>query len=712
MRSGTIAGLLGCFSVQFLSVLPNLPWLPLILVTVPLLLGRWPLRVAAAGMLGFLWAGLAAHNLLESRPPPQWMKQDIVVEGRVQGLPVTRSRSLRFDLKPRSVRIDGVDGHPARGLWRLTWYGAESPPTAGESLRLKVRLRPITGIPGPGMFDYPGYLFRQRVSALGQVLSIASPSAGLADVPAAWVDRLRARTAESITASISGPAAGMVTALAVGFRGHLTRDQREILQRTGTAHLLAISGLHVGLVAGLALLAVRRLWRCSATACTLLAAPRAGALAALTAGLGYAVLAGLTLPTQRAAIMLSVAMAALVLARAVAASRLLALALLGILVIDPLAPGTAGFWLSFVAVAAILYLASTRLWPAPALYSWLRVQWLLFIAMLPVTLAVFGYLSLVAVPANLVAIPWVAVTAVPAILLGVVADLAVPGAGWLPWLLAERSLDALMYFLTWLDASAPRFWVAPLSVPLLLALCVAAVLALVPKGVPGRWLGLLLLLLVVTRPVVRDGMRIWQLDAGTANPVVIRQQDNVVVLDTGTLVGAGARVLLNHLRRLGVEEVDLLVLSRPRGDRVGGTRALRRALRVRRVEVTDPLRVPVDGARPCGGSAYWWRDGYSLRTRFIAGPPSRCIVELYRHGRRLATVDPDNGRPGAGALQFLDRVTERTAGLPASVVALDAAMPVGRNGNGWKEWRFVAGKPVLIAAPRPGPRRFWHQLLP
>ncbi|MDX1512626.1 MAG: ComEC/Rec2 family competence protein, partial [Gammaproteobacteria bacterium] len=360
MRSGTIAFLLGILCVQCAAVLPDAlyaQFLPITLLAAAIFRRG---RLAALFFAGFLWSLFRAHLAVAEILPPHLAGADLIVQGTVVGVPEQRGPRTRF-----LFRIE--HGQPARGNgvargsapWpvfsgpvRLSWYDAPEL-GSGERWRLTVRLRPPRGFANPGGFDYERWLFVNGVRGTGYVRD-ASASRRIERDGSWGIDGVRQQIAERIAQRLGDhPSAGIVTALAVGVRHGVSPQQWSVLRDTGTAHLMAISGLHVGLVAGFAFLAGGWLWSRVASACLIVPAPRAAAVAALLAGAGYAAMAGFSLPTQRALILLGVVVWCQMRGRRTPFSAALCLALGAVLAMDPFAVLGPSLWLSFGAVAVL-----------------------------------------------------------------------------------------------------------------------------------------------------------------------------------------------------------------------------------------------------------------------------------------------------------------------------------------------------------------------
>ncbi len=712
MRSGTIAFALGVLALYGLGTLPG-PWagallLPAALAAAAAAGGRRP-WAAAAGLFaaGFAWALLNAHSTLAGRLPAALDGRDFLVTGRIASIPSAAPRRVRFEFE-----VEEGLGRGGGQRLRLAWYrgrGGEAPPVlaTGERWRLAVRLRRPRGLRNPGGFDYETWLFRHGHAALGYVRAPDPRIERLAPAGRLDAGRVRFELLRRMRGIPDlGPSGALVEALTVGVRDRIGERAHEVLRRTGTAHLLAISGLHVGLAAGAGFAAVRFAagWLAPRAA----APVRAGALAGMAVAAGYAALAGFSLPTRRALVMTCVLLGALCVRRRLPASGAFCLALAAVLLLEPTAVLAPGFWLSFAAVAVLLYAMGARSRPGAGFAHWSRwgaPQMAVTVGLAPLVLHWFHEQPLAGPAANAIAIPWVGVAVLPALLVGA-ACLLLPGgfaerAGELLVTAGARGLDALVAVLERFAAHGPRYElpVDP-SLAALTAAMIGAALLLAPPGLPGRWTGALWFapLLWWAPPLPAPGeARVAFLDVGHGLAVVVETRRRVLVYDTGA--GLAPDAVAGYLRWRGRGRIDTFVASHADADHAGGYEALARSFPPRKTLANEGIA----GALPCLAGDAWEWDGVGFE---VLHPPSArwrgndgsCVLRVAAAGGRSVLLAGDveargerrlaagqgGGGPAADVLS-VPHHGSRTSSSPAFLDAVGARHAVFsvRYGNAW-----------------------------
>jgi len=629
MRTGMMALAVGLLVPVFLPVLPPVGMM-MLLPLVGLMLLPFRSYPLAFLLFGFTWACVSALWALNDRLPAALDGETRWVEGRVVGLPQTSEGVVRFELADARSRHEKLPS-----LMRLAWH-AGPPLNSGERWRLAVKLKRPSGLLNPDAFDYEAWLLAQRIGATGTI----KDGQRLAEASWAWRDSIRQRLLEVDTQGRGGALAALV----LGDGSGLSREDWQILQDTGTVHLLVISGQHIGMLAAVVYLLIAGLarygwwplrWPWLPWACGL----------AFAAALGYGLLAGFDVPVQRACVMVGLVLLWRLRFRHLGAWWPLLLAFNALLLFDPLASLRPGFWLSFAAVGILIFTFGGRLGAWNWWQTWTRAQWLIALGLCPLLLALNLPISLSGPLANLLAVPWVSLLVLPPALLGTLL-LPVPyvGAGLL-WL-AGGLIDWLFRGLSVIAGIWPA-WISP-SLPWwsLLIGSLGAVLLLLPRGVPLRPLGwpLLLILLAPPRERVAEGLAdIWQLDVGQGLAILIRTRHHTLLYDTGPRFGdfdLGQRVVLPALHKLGGERIDLMLLSHADADHAGGALAVSRGLKVTRVISGDPPGLPaILRAEACESGRQWQWDGVRFQLwQWSAAHDSNqrsCVLQIEANGERL-----------------------------------------------------------------------------
>lgn len=585
MRSAILGFAGGAACLQTCAALPDaatMAGLSSVALLVCCLRGRW--RGPVAGVLaGFCWAGLLATVALSHELARADEGRDLTLTGTIASLPYRFEQGVRFNFA-----VEGSGTVPPRVA--LAWYGpgAVGDVQPGERWQLTVRLQRPHGNANPHGFDYEVWLLEQGIRATGYVRA-AGPGDGRI-APFVWsvpniVEHCRATLRARIERALAGKEyAGVIVALVVGDQRAIDQPDWKVFNRTGVGHLISISGLHITMVAGLFAALVSQLWRRSfftrAQLPLLLPAQKAAALAGVVAALAYVLLAGFGVPAQRTLYMLCVVAAALWFGRITSVSHVLCTALGVVILLDPWAVLAPGFWLSFGAVAMILYAGTGRVGPsAPGLWASLRLaahtQYVVTVGLVPLTMLLFSQFSLASPIANALAIPLISLVVTPLSLLG----------SMLPAPLATLVLSAahgvvafLAGVLAWMSASPLAVWSAPVPQPWVFCFAVAGtVWMLAPRGWPRRWLGAVawfpLLAGQATHP--QEGqVAVTAFDVGQGMALLIETSGHRLLYDTGPFYAPGSnggnRVILPYLKARGIDRLDGVVVSHSDVDHAGG----------------------------------------------------------------------------------------------------------------------------------------------
>jgi competence protein ComEC len=608
---------------------PPLPWLVALLSALLLLRS---LRCAAPLLFGAMLAWHAVERM-DVRPPLADGER-VIVEARIESVPALDQSGWQFDA---AVVFPRQPGWPAQ-RWRVRAPAGIEAPAPGEIWQYALRFDP------PATQQQRRLLLRDRLHAHARLLvgplnrRIASSAGGL--------DGLRARLARRIADQVADPsAAALLAALAVGVTGEVTTRQWQVFNATGITHLVAISGMHVTFFAMLSMAVARRLWRCLPAGRWL---PRREAFAAavgIVLALLYALLSGFSVPAQRTVVMLTAFLLARECARCTRPAWSVAAALWVVLLYDPLAVLSAGFWLSFLAVAAIVLLAGARLVPAAPLATCARVQWLVSIALLPVTVAIFGTFSAVGLLANALAIPVFTLLLVPPVLLATACHLLpLAAAGWCGDVLvcvAAWACAALWPLLTWCAGLPGALWHALAPLTWYFVALPAVLVVLLPVAPPRRIAALLLLASVfaLREPRPRQG-EVWiDVPPAGATVVLLRTRGHQLLWGTGESYGAGGRAFASHvLPLLHAAAHDALDLWLPGTLTRDSAAAL--ALGASVVEVRQALLPPARATPPemqhCEASEWDW-DGVDFE--LLPGEGGRTCELIVTAGDARLHVD-------------------------------------------------------------------------
>lgn len=693
-----LLGLLFVYSGSSLPAAGTLALLCGVLSISSLLLRREALLVVLGFSFGLGSGWVAASNRLENRLPPSQAGEILEVEGRIVSLVEIAGERQKFLLAPADLSLPQ--------LIRLTAYSPEPVFRAGERWRLTVKLREPRGFANPAGFDIERWYFREGIGAIGYVRS--DPAAVRLEPSAGWLS-WRERVLAAIEARTSFlENAGLVRALAAGDRRFLDDADWQLLRETGTSHLVAISGLHLSLVALIFaaalkfLLPVRlvsgRRWRWL----KLFLIEMAISL--------YAVLAGLETPVQRAWIMVTLGLLAIAVAHRFRWSAIYGLALTVVLLLDPLAPLDVGFWLSFMAVAAILFGVGGVVRIRTGWLTALDLQWRLSLLLLPLTLASFSLLAPAGFAANLVAIPITGFLLLPILLLALLSWPLEPVSQFL-FGLADSLFGLLVRLLAALGEILP-VQVMPLALPSLLLLACGLILVLLPRPFGLRYPGILVLTvfcLLAGRSQTGDlgegDWRITVLDVGQGTAVLIQTRKHLLVYDTGPAFQEGSAaesVVIPTLQSLATKP-DAILVSHQDSDHAGGLEILREYYPRSRIMMGDT----------CTAGTRWQWDGVSFEIlhpqagEYWSDNNGSCVLRI--NGRNSALLPGDIEAAAEAALvaqglQPSDFVlaphhgsnTSSTAGFVKASAPSLVIFPAG-HGNRWKFPRA----PVLER---------WHQI--
>lgn len=674
------------------------PWpvAALLLLAVPACLpwrGRLPW---AACLLGFLVCDWRAQQALAARWPAQRQGEALWLQGHIASLPERHAGRgglaiWRFAFIPEDALA------PPRV--RVGWYETQAEPRAGECWRLRLALRTPRGSLNPGGFDYEAWLQRDGIAATATVRQAERCDGRQGPPWLFWREDLR----DALHRWLPGhPAAAMIDALVLGDDSGLTDAQWDTLRRTGTSHLIAISGFNVALVAGIGFWLGRAAWSGSRRLCLVWPAQKAGMALAAVFAVAYALLAGWEAPVERAALMAVALLGAALRDRFGEPSRVLAWVWLLLVLRDPFCVLSPGLWLSFAAVAAIFYAVRGTLASAPPWREALQVQLMLSVMLLPLGLYFFQGTSWVAPLVNLVAVPVTAVLT-GLLLLAVVLAGAWPAVGTVMLGLCASAVQRLFEGLQFLVAQAAGgWWPAHCSLPALLLALAGGLLLFAPRGLPLRPLGLLCFLpfLWPPQPQLDEGYRLAILDVGQGLSVVVTTQHHVLLFDAGPAFDdgfdAGESVVVPYLLQRGLRRIDRLLVSHGDNDHAGGVAAVRRLL-----PIGDAIGAGTGTA--CTAGQRWQWDGVDFEILHPAAAQpwsdndASCVLRV--SGGFTTLLPGDIERPAEAAL---------LAGHPADLHADVLLAPHHGSGSSSTAAFVAAVAPQVVVYSAGWHNRFRH----
>jgi competence protein ComEC len=702
---------LGIAWLQTRAELPDPTWWPLVAGGACTVVGgllragpAWAGAVAvlAGGVLvGHGYAAWRAELRLADALPAAWEGEDLRFVGVIDDLPRRTPNGVRFAFAVERVDTAGAQVPQRVSLaWQVGWpdaeRGVEVPEIrAGQRWHLTVRLRRPHGNVNPGAFDLEAWLLERNMRATGYV-RIGEPNVrvdAFAGRPLDHVQRARERIRDRIAAALPGaPYAAVLVALAIGDQSGLDDRQWNVFNRTGTGHLISVSGLHVTVFAWLAGGAAFALARRSTRLTSHVPARRTAAVFGLGAAFGYVLLAGAEVPAQRTLAMLGVSTLGLWLARPGTGLVVWSWALAAVLALDPWAVLAPGFWLSFFAVGLLIYAGDHGRTPRARsafargrarVASAARAQWAITVGLVPLSLALFQQVSLVGPLANAVAIPVVTFAIVPIALV----------AAFVPvdalWQFAHASIAPLMTMLDALAELPGAAWAQHAPSRWATALGIAGVLwCLAPRGTPGRALGVLAmapLIVVLPAPPAPGTFRMTVLDVGQGTALAVRTARHALLYDTGPawngMADAGGRVVAPWLRAAGIRHLDAMIVSHRDTDHSGGAMSVLAAVPVglllTSLAADHPAVEEHEKRGPhlrCRAGQRWSWDGVDFELVF-PDPPH--YEDSYRKPNDVSCVlriEAPGGRAiVAGDIEAtseVDLVVERRERLPADVLVV------------------------------------------
>ena len=603
--------------------------------------------------LGFAWSAYYAQDRLSNILALEHEGKGLVLEGRVNALPQSASSGAKFSFEVDQAFLgrERIESFPPQVYlsWQPAWRNPQDVPEVipGQRWEFKVKIKRPYGSLNPHTFDFERWSFHQDFGASGSVRSgqlilekdIAFTEFALAMEYQRWKLRQKIQRLLSKDARYGG----VIAALVMGDQNAIDQEDWRVFNATGIGHLISISGLHVTMLAGFGAMLATFIWRRNTLPLSVPVGKVAAAVGFLTAFV-YAWLAGFQIPAQRTMYMVGVVAFALWSGRNPRSFDIWWWALFFVLVIDPMATYTPGFWLSFGAVAAILYAMqdSAGLLGLPtgrelevhwrnrviqALREACRVQAVVTIALLPLTLYWFYQVSIVSPLANAIAIPVVSYIVTPLAIAGALLPDFIGKYLLIP---AHATMDYLAIMLAWMASwkwsiawsSQPAWWAIALST-------IGILMAIRPGSIQESWMSRIAGLVLCATLFIQSSnsahlekgeFRATVLDIGQGTAVLIETKTKRLLYDTGPIQGkdnAGQRIILPYLRGRGINHIDRMIISHSDSDHIGGAATLLKEISfdfmMGSLPSTNPLlenlkerKIP---AIPCRFGQQWSWDG-------------------------------------------------------------------------------------------------------
>lgn len=637
---------------------------------------QWVLWFIFAALFGLSYGYISANVLIAKQLSTDLDNEVFIVDGVVTGLVKNSSTSIRLDFIVTDLSLinedkflSQTDGLKNKKI-RLSYYQHNKKDNAGlfdintgDNWQLLVKLKRPRGFVNPMGFDYQGYLLSQGISATGYI-KVSDKNKKIANKCLEFyfdllaVACVRDKLNKFLVVNFSeSKVLGMLTGLMIGEKNRITNSQWQTLKDTGTIHLLAISGLHIGLAAAMGYCLGKFFMRCvqliisrfsqGLTILNFLSNCRwLPSLISMLFAVTYSLLAGFSLPTQRALIMLSVFHLGLLCSRDIRPWSLFVVALLGIALVDPLAIYSQGFWLSFLAVGALILVFNGYLFDPNILDKYftdetlvnknssdkyyyqttrrsyrfinrylrgfLKAQWSVVIGLFLPSIILLKGVSGLGFIANLIAIPLVTMVTVPLLLLSLLLMPVASSAAVIAIDFANASIEILFFILQHLQSYGINFWEFSIGEPTFLSILIASVgivYLLLPKGIPAKWLGVFCLIPLLFSERDEFLLKVTAFDVGQGAAVIVETSDSELIYDTGKKYSdsfnIGEHILAPYLRNEKRQDVDLLMISHNDLDHAGGVEGLLKTINIKNIYAGELNKNPQLNARQCVAGQQW-----------------------------------------------------------------------------------------------------------
>lgn len=587
-------------------------------------------------ILGFCWSNYHYVRILSWHLPQNSINQQVKIKGAVVGEVVHIGQNMKFTLQVREFKTDFIQQNhalPKSPKFEVNWYKPNQIIKTGNVVEAVVKVKPIHGFFNPGGWDEEKFYFLKGIRAKASLRQLISVEPGQHDFIMAFRMTIASKLKQLFPEDKFVP---VISALTIGVKSDLAYDLRAVFQKTGTSHLLAISGLHISMLATLCFFISCRVACFFPRLLLLQPATCWAAGTTILVSLLYALLAGFSLPTQRAFIMISVVMIGICCRRKVVSWHSYFLAMLLVILWDPLSVLQAGFWLSFLAVLSLMLVSHSG--SNGKIINWLKPQFAVFCMLMPLTILFFNMVSIISPVANMVAIPVVACMVVPLSLLGVFLLMICEPLAEFCLSIALSIFSYVWHFLDYI--SQMPFSSFNTSIPSMLAFILAVIgviVLLLPKGLSGKRLALLMCLpLILTKTQKTDSdLTVAVLDVGQGLSVVLQTQNHTMLYDTGPSFGkhrnAGNQVIAPFLQSNQIRHIDRILISHVDMDHRGGLSGLQ-DFDIKVIQSSEPDKISPT-ALLCERGQSWEWDGVRFEILHPNGIETRrnnrsCVLKV------------------------------------------------------------------------------------
>ncbi len=530
----------------------------------------------------------------------------VSIKGHVIGLP-----SISVDKTKFLLAVEQVDQQLPIKKIQLNWYETEQIIEPGQVWQFSLKLKPIHALYNPATFDYSRWLFRHGIDATGTI-----KQGQLLDEVSndflSKLNKLRLKIAGIITENINSQrVAALLTALMIGDKSLISYQDSQLFQTTGTAHLIAISGLHIGLMAFIGLLMGRLLFALLAVQTTNRFVFEA--VFSIAFALIYALLAGMSIPTIRALVMVIVFALSYAFKSQVSRWQAWSLALLVVLVIDPLSVLDAGFWFSFSAVAVLMFTFSGKPFQQNKIFGFIQAQFVILLGLMPLMVIVFHQFNVLTPLANFLVLPLASLVLIPLLFLALFTVFLSADLAHYIFVVVEQVARLIFFLLDYLS----QFSYLKIALPsynhyTIVVFVIMVIIMLLPRLFRWKWVVLVFALPLFFKAdngIEKGEFKLNVLDVGQGLSIIIRTKNHTLVYDTGAKYDSGfsmvQAVVIPVLQSFGIKQLDRLILSHADNDHSGGASEL--------IEKYNPQVFDVVGQhKNCQYPLSWKWDGVSF----------------------------------------------------------------------------------------------------